>query len=151
MSVLRKDPFMSRQDVIGYVLDRSPPIVHVAVEQNDMGFIQSGVRRVDIKLLSDPANTWSAEITRRSPEGTFHLPHLALSRPYGGPIAVRSSDSGEWLAREKIFVVDVTFHPDQLPGGIGQRVMVRFDHGKEPLAVQWARRLQQTFLGRLHG
>jgi putative peptide zinc metalloprotease protein len=30
----------------------------------------------------------------------------------------------------------------------GSRVLVRFDHGQEPLAWQWYRRLRQLFLSR---
>jgi putative peptide zinc metalloprotease protein len=39
--------------------------------------------------------------------------------------------------------------PPGLPADFpGQRVEVRFDHGSEPLAVQWYRSLRQLFLAR---
>jgi putative peptide zinc metalloprotease protein len=51
---------------------------------------------------------------------------------------------------ESLFEVEL-----ELPDGTdvrhcGGRVFVRFDHGSEPLGLQWARRLRQLFLSRFH-
>jgi putative peptide zinc metalloprotease protein len=38
--------------------------------------------------------------------------------------------------------------PDAAHANFGSRVLVRFDHGREALALQWYRRLRQLFLAR---
>jgi putative peptide zinc metalloprotease protein len=51
---------------------------------------------------------------------------------------------------EKTFQVDLELPSALSLLNVGGRVYVRFDHGWEPLAVQWGRELRQLFLTRLN-
>jgi putative peptide zinc metalloprotease protein len=58
------------------------------------------------------------------------------------------SDGSNLKALEPIFVVDLALPPTPAADYPGRRVEVRFDHGAEPLAIQWYRSLRQLFLSR---
>ena len=48
----------------------------------------------------------------------------------------------------RVFQFELGLPPEFESINYGQRVYVRFDHGREPLATQWYRSLRQLFLSR---
>ena len=71
----------------------------------------------------------------------------------GGQIATRLSEKGEQQALDRFFDVDLSIQRHQVNDEkwiFGQRVYVRFNLGRTPLAWQWFLRLKQLFLKELH-
>ncbi len=140
-----KGRFVKKGEVIGYVVDDALPTVRVVVAQSDMGQLTKQVDEVQIRLVNQPSQIIPAQIIRKAPQATNQLPSEALATINGGKIVIDPDAEGlETL--EKIFHVDLEFTPSNQLIAIGQRVYVRFDHGTEPLAQQWIRRIRQVFL-----
>jgi len=138
--------FIRQGDIIGYVIDDSLPIIRVAVKQDDIGQIQKQLDNVKIRLINQPDKIFTATIKRLTPEATNLLPSAALSTLNGGQVKTDPSDAEQLRSQQKVFHIDLEYNPQTQSAEIGQRVFVRFEHGTEPLAQQWYRRIRQTFL-----
>ena len=59
---------------------------------------------------------------------------------------VDPADASGLRAMDTIFQVELELSEDFPTDYYGQRVYVRFEHGTEPLALQWTRSLKQLFM-----
>jgi putative peptide zinc metalloprotease protein len=97
--------------------------------------------------LDDPV---PATIRREVPGASERLPSPALGLSGGGQVAVDPRDAQGYTAMQKVFQVDLEIPLGPTLLNVGGRAYVRFDHGAEPLAIQWAREFRQLFLARLN-
>lgn len=135
-------------DLIAYVAAVATGTVAVAVSQDDIGLIREHTQSVSIRLAGRLSEELPASIIREVPAATNRLPSAALGGGNGGLFATDPEDSAGVVTLEPIFRIELS-----IPASgqrIGERVYVRFDHGSEPLASQWYRRLRQVFLRRLN-
>ncbi|MGZ5586572.1 MAG: hypothetical protein ACXWE4_07825, partial [Methylobacter sp.] len=138
--------FLKQGDLIGYVINNSLPIVRTLVTQGDMGKLQAGTERVQIRLANHLGQIIPAKIIRITPEATNRLPSAALATSAGGRMVLDPERTEDLVTLEKFFLVDVEFPPLDSSILIGTRTYVRFDHGGQTLAKQWYRSLRQLFL-----
>jgi len=138
--------FLKQGDLIGYVLNDSLPIVRTVVAQGDMGKLQAGTERVQIRLANHIGRVMPAKIIRVTPEAVNRLPSPALATSAGGSMILDPEQAEDMVTLEHFFLVDVEFTPMDPSILIGTRTYVRFDHGGQPLARQWYRSLRQLFL-----
>lgn len=138
--------FLKQGDLIGYVINNSLPIVRILVTQDDMGKLQAGTDRVQIRLANHLEQVITAKIIRVTPEATNRLPSAALATSAGGKMILDPARTEDLVTLEKFFLVDVEFSPLDSNRLIGTRAYVRFDHGGKTLARQWYRSLRQLFL-----
>lgn len=146
---LLKGRYLSKGELIGYVVSPERLIVRSVVPQSDIGLVRQRVTKVEVRLAERLGETVVAHIVRETPSGTTHLPSRALGASGGGDIAVTSDDEEGLTAAEKVFLLDLGLPEDLEITGLGERAYVRFDHGAEPLARQWLRRGRQLVLSRL--
>jgi putative peptide zinc metalloprotease protein len=91
-----------------------------------------------------------ARLVHEVPAASDRLPSRALATDAGGRFAADPSAGGENpRSLERLFQFDLALPPGSLRDGYGGRVFVRFDHGMEPLGLQWWRRGRQLVLARL--
>jgi putative peptide zinc metalloprotease protein len=136
--------FVRRGELLGYVANLAEPTVRVAVPQADIGLVKHRTRSVSVRLAEQPLVPRAATVARQVPAAVERLPSAVLGPLGGGPFAVDPEDSSGTRAMEEVFEIELV-----LPVPVerlGARVYVRFDHGSEPLARQWYRRLRQLFL-----
>jgi putative peptide zinc metalloprotease protein len=138
---------LKQGEVIGYLIDKSPPVVRVVLDQASVEAVSASTRSVQIRLASSLDQPHEGRVLRQVPAGREEVPSPALTVSGGGPIAADPTDPKGRRTIERIFEVDVAFAdppPQALP--FGQRVHVRFDHPPQPLGVQawWA--LRRLFL-----
>jgi putative peptide zinc metalloprotease protein len=138
--------FLKQGDLIGYVINNSLPIVRTVVTQDDMGKLQAGTERVQIRLINHLDQVIPAKIIRIIPEATNRLPSAALATSAGGRMILDPDRTEDLVTLENFFLVDVEFSPLDPTILIGTRTYVRFDHGGQALAKQWYRSLRQLFL-----
>jgi len=138
--------FIRQGDVIGYVLNNALPIVRTVVAQGDMGKLQAGIDRVQLRLVNHLEQVIPAKITRVTPKATDRLPSAALATSAGGRMILDPDRTEDLITLENFFLVDLEFTPMDPNILIGTRTYVRFDHGGQPLAKQWYRNLRQLFL-----
>ena len=142
--------FVRQGELIGYVIDRAPNIVRMAVSQDNIGQLRGHIDNIQIRFAHDPAREYPAKIIRQAPEATNQLPSAALSVDGGGPFITRPDAQQPNQVLHKVFLVDLMFNPGQQHIPFGTRAFVRVDHGGEPVATQLMRRVRQVFLRQLN-
>jgi putative peptide zinc metalloprotease protein len=138
--------FVRQGDRLGYVADLENPTVRVAIAQADIGLVRADTESASVRLAERLDRSIPAMIERHAPAAVNQLPSPALGPLGGGPFAVERSDPDGVRAAEEVFEVELTL-PVEV-SHLGERVYVRFDHGSEPLGLQWYRRFRQLFLKR---
>jgi putative peptide zinc metalloprotease protein len=130
---------------LGYIITDDPTTVRVAISQDAAALVQSGTRSISVRLAEAPGNKLAAEFRNATPAASDRLPSAALSDHSAGPHVADPGDKEHLKSREQLFVFDLGL-PTPQGDRIGGRAWVRFEHAATPLAMQWARRLQQLLL-----
>ncbi len=167
--------WVARGAVVAHVLAPGAGLVRVVVPQDDVARLQAGgpatpaphgmpsmpqsVQPVppahtlvaEVRLASNPTQSHRAQLLSQTPAATRELPSALLGDRGQGPFATDPSDPKALRTLEPVFTLDLALPASagvaaQQPG---LRAWVRFDHGAEPLAWQWLRRVQQLFIGRM--
>jgi len=138
--------FLRQGELIAYVLNIDRPIVRVAVTQADVDQIRNTTRRVEVRLAERVSEVVPATIKRTTPGAVDRLPNISLGTGGGGAIVTDPRDPQGTKTLEKVFAVDVELAKPSETVYVNDRVYVKFDHGFEPLSVQWYRSLRRLFL-----
>ncbi len=141
--------FVRRGELLGHVVDDTGALAQVVVPQEALERVRGDTRRIEVRLPGNPGESLPATILGETPSLSYRLPNPALGSRGGGAITVDAQDSAGLLATQPIYRLELRLPPQRLTRYIGSRLQVRFDHGAEPLARQWLRRLRQLFLRRL--
>lgn len=139
--------YLDQGALIGYVIDQELPLVRVAVAQQDIGLIRQSTLAVGARYAARPGETLPVRLGQSVPESQQHLPSPVLGSAGGGPFPLHPLDEDGTRPLEPIF--ELLLYPEIPLERLGERVVVRFDHGAEPLGWQWYRTLRQLFLMRL--
>lgn len=138
--------YFHQGDLLGYVIGKARPLTRVVVPQSEIDVVRLSTDQVEVRMSQRPDLTLSGKIVRQVPAGNDSLPSRALATAGGGRISVDPRDSKGTKAMERMFQFDIEL-PKSLDVSLyGERVYVRFDHLKEPLARQWYRGIWQLFL-----
>jgi putative peptide zinc metalloprotease protein len=138
--------FVKRGQVLGYVNPGAGTVVRVVVDQSVIAQVQERTKSAQVWLAGWGRTPVAAEIARLVPAATEQLPSAALGVSGGGAIATDTADKDGTKTLAPMFQLDLTLLPEAGTDFLGSRVAVRFDHGYEPLAVQWYRSLRRLFL-----
>jgi putative peptide zinc metalloprotease protein len=137
--------FAKRGSILGYVLDRGDIGVRAAVPEYDAALVRERTRGVEVRMAEDSRERVTAQLVREVPAATNQLPSAALGDRGGGPYVTDPADKDAMRTLEPVVLIDLKL-PEKTLQRVGGRAWVRFDHGAEPLAGQWYRRLRQLFL-----
>lgn len=137
-------------EIIGYVTERAPLMARVVVTQAEIDVVRLASSRVQVRLAPDLGRVMDGSVVRQVPAGESLLPSRALSVQGGGQFTVDPQDPEGIRTLERVFQFDVEIPGEQQLNLFGQRVHVRFDHEREPLAMQWFRTWRRLFLTRFH-
>jgi putative peptide zinc metalloprotease protein len=140
--------FVKRGELIGYVLGATSPSVSVVVPQERIGLVRDHVEHVSLRTASRPDVAMRVLLQREVPSATDRLPSATLGRLGGGELATLPDDKEGLTLLKPAFQFDLDLPLDARSAHIGERVYVLFDHGREPLGMQWYRVLRQMFLGK---
>ncbi|CCQ90666.1 Peptidase, M50 family [Nitrospina gracilis 3/211] len=143
-----KDRFVNKGQLLGYVVDYPLRTVRVVVPQDRIGLVKEQTRGVQVRMAERISEVYAAQVKREVPAATENLPSMALGLPGGGEVAVDPSDEAGTKAFKSVFQLDLELPAKAGLKSIGERVFVRFDHGKVPLAEQWYRMVRQLLLKR---
>ena len=137
--------FVRRGTLLGHILTGEASSLRVAVEQDVAALVRDDTRSVSVRLAELPGEAFPARVLRAVPAATEKLPSAALGDFAGGRLPVDPADQDHQRTPAPVFVIDLTLEGPPLERA-GGRGWVRFDHGWQPLAVQWGRQLKQLFL-----
>jgi len=138
--------FVKQGELIAYVLNVERPTVRVVVPQTDVDPIRNRTRRVAVRLAERVSEVIPAAVIRTTPGASERLPSTALGSSGGGAIAIDPRDPEGTKTLERVFSVDLELAKPSETVYVNDRVYVKFDHGFEPLSVQWYRSLRRLFL-----
>jgi len=150
-----KDPhtltgkFIKSGDVLAYVIASQPPLIRAVIDQNRVHLMQRKPLAAEVMLADQTQQVYTALLEHQVPAGTNILPSKSLGMAGGGKIPVDLSDSNGTTATREVYLFDLRLPENATPFGVGSKAYIRLSHGKEPLAVQWARNIKQLLLERL--
>lgn len=141
-----KDRFLHKGDLVGYVVNYPITTIRTVVTQDNIGLVKERTRNVQVRLADNIKHLYPAKILREIPAASDVLPSPALGITGGGTIPVNPADEKGEKAFEPVFHIELAFPPGTDVRNIGERVYIRFNHGRESLAMQWYRLARQLFL-----
>ena len=142
--------YVKKGELLAHVVNTEAIIVRAIVSQQDIDLVRNRTRRVDVRLAEHIADPVKASVKRIVPSASDQLPSAALGTQGGGTVAVDPSDKEGRKTVQKWFQVDVELPVEDRRLHVGGRAYLRFDHGWEPLGLQWYRRARQLFLARFN-
>jgi len=137
--------YLKQGNMLGYVFNPEQVRVRAVVDEHDIALVRERTEAVEVMLAERTGQKLDAELTRDTPAATQTLPSPALGDHAGGNRITDPKDKDGVTTLEPVFLVDLTLPPHST-NRVGGRAWVHFEHGAEPLAAQWARRVQQLFL-----
>jgi len=140
--------FVKKGAQLAYVVELDTVTIRAVVPQSGIDLLRFHTQRVDVRLAERLTELIPGVIRRVVPGATEQLPTSALGSEGGGRIVVDPRDPKGMTAVQKVFQVDVELPAQSSRLNVGGRAYVRFDHGWEPLAVQWYLTIRQLFLSR---
>jgi len=141
--------FHRQGETVGYILPESNVVVRAVVPQEQVSLIRRRTRRVAARLARDSAKTYTVSLLREVPAASEHLPSKTLSVEGGGSTVVDPREKSGTKTFARTFQFDLQLPLDWSSVSVGDRVYLRFDHGREPLIQRWWRTVRQLFLSRL--
>lgn len=142
--------YVKQGEVLAHVIDRRQLIVRAVVPSADIDAVRRHVEVVQVRLAEQVSVPYRATVTRLVPAAGRELPHAALGTEGGGRVVVDPTDSKGITAVERLFETELHVPDASGLAHAGERVYVRFTHGRVPLAAQWYRQVRQLFLSRFH-
>ena len=141
--------FVKKGELLGFAVEMGTITVRAVVPQTEVDLMRRRTRQVEVRLVERLDDRIPGVISRVVPAASEQLPTTALGSAGGGPIPVDPRDQKGVTAMQRVFQLDVELGTPARTLNVGGRAHVRFDHGREPLGVQWYRQVRQLFLARL--
>ncbi|MGH7354041.1 MAG: HlyD family efflux transporter periplasmic adaptor subunit [Candidatus Rokuibacteriota bacterium] len=142
--------FVKKGEQLAYVVELGTVTIRAAVPQGAIDLVRFHTRGLQVRLSESLAQTIPATVRRVVPGASERLPTTALGSEGGGQIVVDPRDPKGVTATQKVFQVDIELPARSSWLNVGGRAYVRFDHGWQPLVVQWYFALRQLFLSRFN-
>jgi putative peptide zinc metalloprotease protein len=140
--------FVKKGEQLAFVVEPGAVTIRTIVPQGAIDLVRFHTRQVEVRLAERLTDVVGGAIRRLVPGASEQLPTTALGSEGGGQIVVDPRDPKGVTAVQKVFQVDVELPAQSSRLNVGGRAYVRFDHGWEPLAVQWFFEIRQIFLSR---
>lgn len=137
--------YVQRGDLLGYVVAPGDAVVRAVVAQEDVALVRERTRGAAVALAHASDRPLQATLIREAPKATTDLPSAALGAGGGGAVPVDPMRPGGAAALEGVFEIDVSA-PIPAPVRVGERALVRLDHGAATLAERLLRAGRQLLL-----
>lgn len=138
--------YLRQGEHIGYILGKRATNVTVVIDQADIALVREKTDSVRIRLAGSLGEPFVAEVEREIPAASGVLPSAALGTMGGGSIMVDPTDKRGISVLGSTFQFEIRLPEEFAKDRIGERVYLLFNHGFEPLAMQWYRLVRQLFL-----
>jgi putative peptide zinc metalloprotease protein len=142
--------FVNKGQLLAHVVDLDTISVRAVVSQDDVHLVTRRLTGVAVRLAERMSETYGAELRRIVPAASDELPSAVLGSGGGGEVPVDPREPGGAKAMQSMFELELALPVETPLVNAGGRVYLRFDLGREALAMQWYRRVRQIFLSRFH-
>lgn len=142
---------VTQGDLLMYLVDEAPVVVRAVIDQRQLGRLQTGVTKAQVRLVDDIATVLPASLSRQLPAGSNTLPSAALANNGFRGIDVQS-DEGEMQTVDEVFHLELALAEKvsaQAHGGLGGRAFITLRHRPETLGKRWWRGSRQLLLKHL--
>jgi len=140
--------FVKKGEQLAYIVELGTVTIRAVVPQSAIDLVRFHTNQVEVRLAERLTDVARGVMRRVVPAASERLPTTALGSEGGGQIVVDPRDPKGVTAIQKVFQVDVELAAQSSRLNVGGRAYVRFDHGWEPLVVQWYLAIRQVFLSR---
>lgn len=137
--------YVDKGQVLGYVIPPVSPRLRVAVSQAVAELVRGRTGAIETRFQRDLSRSIGAKIVSAAPEGLPVAPSLALTTEAGGPFALDPADPTRQRTLQSLFIFDLVLDESIRPM-VGERAIIRFDHGTEAIAFRISRGVRQLFL-----
>lgn len=141
--------YVKQGDPVAYVINYDEVNIRVVVPQNAIGLVRQNVENVEVRFTDRIKQAYNTSVSREIPAATYKLPSKALAQSGGGSIQTDPFDTEGTKTQDQYFQFELSLPENVMASHIGQRVFVKIEHGKEPLAKQWYRSFEELFLNEL--
>lgn len=138
--------FVSKGQLLAYVVDPKEFTARVVLAQDDIAQVRKHTRAVEVMPVAWGASPVRATVRREVPGASADLPTAALGSNGGGPFVVDPRDSKGVKTLNRIFQLELTLPREAYSPYLGARVYVRFDHGYEAVGFQLYRAARRLLL-----
>jgi len=142
--------FVTQGALLGYIMGASDSTVVVVVSQSDIALVRERTKSVELRLAGNIKKIFATAVDRHVPAASDRLPSPVLGTAGGGTIPVAPDDPRKVQTLKKTFQFEFKLPLAKEQVKIGERVYALFDHGYEPIALQWYRSIRQLFLRQFH-
>lgn len=141
--------YLGRGEFIGDIVDFNTLPIQTLIREDDISAVRHRTNTIEVKLVSQPQQSYSAQISRLVPSSTTLLPSTILSTEAGGVVATKpAADGEEPRAFNRHF--RVMLNTKEMPKvRLNERVHILFHHDPEPLMWRWLRNVRRVFLRQL--
>lgn len=141
--------YAKRGQLLGQILDQAPPVIKLAVAQNDVSALQEQTRSASVRLRAPDLHPVDATLLRDAIGATQQLPSAALSQALGGDILTDPQDEHHLKALRPVVLMEVQLDKRWAidhAARLGERAWVRLDHGWSPPVWQLLRWIRHRAL-----
>ncbi len=138
--------FLSKGQLVAYVVEPRELTARVALLQDDIALVRQDTRGVEVMLAGWDARPIPARIRREVPGASSQVPTAALGTAGGGPIAVDPRDKQGLATLRQVFQLELALPAEVRSDYLGARVFVRFEHAAEPVGLQIYRAFRRLLL-----
>jgi putative peptide zinc metalloprotease protein len=139
---------VAKGDVLGYVVDLSRVEARVVITQDQVDQIRNDTRYIEVRLASEPSGVMRGELLQTVPLAIKQLPTRMLGSQGGGRIPVDARDPSGLTTMEPVFQLDIGLPVRPQGRYLGQSLVVRFVHLREPIAQRIFRFVRGQLLKR---
>lgn len=137
--------YLSRGEMIGYVIDYQKLPLMVMIAEDDIDRVNHQTLGIELRFASDPNQVYLAQKHNDISVSTQQLPSEVLSTKGGGDIILDPNGEHGLQSYQRYFRIelDIESIPKQR---FDERVYVLFEHPPEPLIWRWYRNVRRVFL-----
>lgn len=134
-----------RGTLLAHVITGEPGVAQVAIPHDRAAWVAAHQGTVELRRADASAATLRGRWSGTTSGAGAQLPHAALGDRHGGRIPVDPAEPEGLKPASAVVLGEVQLDGPSLPR-LGERVLVRFEHGHLPLAAQALRWTQQQVL-----
>jgi len=133
-------------EVLGYMIGDDDMRLRVAIPQAQAEIVRNRTQDVQIMFLDSIGTSVPGRLVVEIPQSQDTIPSLALSTQAGGDIVLDPTGLTELSTLQSVFQFEVATENPTPITQVGQRALVKFDHGVEPIGYRLYRSARQLFL-----
>ena len=142
--------YVAKGDLLGYVVDLSRVQARVVITQEQLDQVSHNTRYIEVRLASEASRLLQGGLLQAVPLAIKQLPNRMLGSQSGGRIPVDARDQDGLMTIDPVFQLDIELPARSQGDYLGQSLVVRFVHFREPIVNRLYQMLRGQVLDRFN-